>query len=202
MEKIISIMKGLLKFISVVALGLLVLATIYFGIDYIFKDILPFISRSVLSNFIVFAIIIIWVSEKKVRPLKAIEDAQISIKATIIESETAKVESEERLRTIEDSVANIEQEIDAILEKSEENAKLVGEKILEDAKKTTLVIQENTDKALENSKMILKNELLKRASLASVEVERKHIVDELSWNQGLHDKLIDESIEAIDGAGL
>ena len=50
--------------------------------------------------------------------------------------------------------------------------------------------------------MILKNELLKRASLASVEVAKNHIVNELSWNQGLHDKLIDESIEAIEGAGL
>ena len=50
--------------------------------------------------------------------------------------------------------------------------------------------------------MILKNELLKRASLASVEVAKNHIINELNTNQGLHDKLIDESIEAIEGVGL
>ena len=57
-------------------------------------------------------------------------------------------------------------------------------------------------KALENSKTILKNELLKRASLASVEVAKNHIINELSWNQGLHDKLIDESLDAIGGLEL
>ena len=40
---------------------------------------------------------------------------------------------------------------------------------------------------------------MKRASLASIEVARNHIVNELSWNQGLHDKLIDESIDALVG---
>ena len=45
----------------------------------------------------------------------------------------------------------------------------------------------------------LKNDLLKKASLASVEIAKNHIINELSWNQCLHDKLIDESIEAIEG---
>lgn len=199
MEKIVSIIKGLFKFIVVVFIGLAILATIYYGIDFAFKDLLPFISRAVLANFVVFAGIIAWVSAKQIRPLKAIEEAQVVVKDSIVESETAKVQSEERLSSIEDAVANIEHEINAIIEKSEENAKLVGEKIIDDAKKTALIIQENSGKALENSRMILKNELLKRASLASVEVARNHIVNELSWNQGLHDKLIEESIEALDG---
>ena len=86
----------------------------------------------------------------------------------------------------------------SIVQKSEENAKLVGEKILQDGEKTALVIQENTSKALENSRTILKNELLKRASLASIEVAKNHIINELSWNQGLHDKLIDESVDALE----
>ena len=115
-----------------------------------------------------------------------------------MESETVKVRSEERLSSIEDSIAHIEDEIDAIIEKSEENAKLVGEKILQDAKNTALVIKENTGKAIENSRVILKNELLKRASLASVEVAKGHILNELNNNKELHDKLIDESIEAIE----
>lgn len=202
MEKIITFIKRICKFILTIAVLFLILSIVYFGVDFIFKDILPALSRAVLSNFIVFVGVILFVSKKNVRPLKALEDAQVAVKDSIVESEAAKVQSEERLRLIEDSVANIEQEIDAIIEKSEENAKLVGEKILADAKNTALIIQENKEKALDNSKMLIRNELLKRASLASVEVAKKHIVNELSWNQGLHDKLIDESIEAIEGVGL
>lgn len=202
MERIISLVKKVCKFVLIILIALVTLAIIFYGIDYLFRNTLPALSRAVLSNFIVFAGIIILLSEKQIRPIKAIEAAQSAINETITESETAKVESEERLKNIEDSVANIEQEIDAIIVKSEENAKLVGEKILQDGESTALIIQENTSKAIENSRMILKNELLKKASLASVEVARAHIVNELSWNQGLHDKLIDESIEAIEGAGL
>ena len=93
-------------------------------------------------------------------------------------------------------------ELEEIVSKSVENAKLIGEKVLDDANKTALTIKENTNKALENSKTILKNELLRRASLASVEVARHHIINELSWNQGLHDKLIDESLDTIGGLEL
>lgn len=162
---------------------------------------LDYIARTNLFNFVIFLSIIIFLL-KKMNLSAKLEVQQTFVKDSIVESESVKVQSEERLSSIEDSMAHIEEEIDSILEKSEENAKLVGTKILEDAQKTALVIQENTDKALDNSRMILKNELLKRASLASVEVAKNHIVNELSWNQGLHDKLIDESIEAIEGAGL
>ena len=43
----------------------------------------------------------------------------------------------------------------------------------------------------------MKNDLIKRATLASVEVAKSHIINELNNNQDLHNKLIDESIEAI-----
>ena len=97
-------------------------------------------------------------------------------------------------------MSNIEREIDSILSASEENAKLIGEKILQDGQKTALVVKENTEKALQNSYTLLKNDLLKKASLASVEVAKNHIIEELRKNTELHDKLIEESIEAIEKA--
>ena len=148
------------------------------------------------SSFIFLSIIIFLV--KKVNVSAKLEDSQNVIKESIDNSEETKLESEKRLSSIEDSIAHIEEEIESIVQKSEENAKLVGEKILQDGEKTALVIQENTSKTLENSRTILKNELLKRASLASVEVAKNHIINELSWNQGLHDKLIDESVDALE----
>lgn len=199
MDKIKTIIVGLLKFIRALIIVFIVLALIYFGIDYVFKDILPYISRSVLSNFVVFAIVIFCAAKYAVHPVKALEDAQQAVTDSIMESESVKVKSEERLSSIEESINHIEEDIDAILDKSEENARLVGEKVVQDGKKTALVIQENTGKAVENSRTILKNELLKRASLASVEIAKSHILRELDSNKELHDKLIDESIEAIEG---
>lgn len=162
-----------------------------------FNIVIDYIARTNLFNFVIFLSIIIFLV-KKINISAKLEKLQDSLKSSIEDSETIKVQSEERLNSIEESISHIEQEIDAIVLKAEENANLVGEKILKDAEKTALIIKENTSKAIENSYTLLRNELLKRASLASVEVAKSHIVNELSWNQGLHDKLIDESIEAID----
>lgn len=165
-----------------------------------FNAFIDYIARTNLFNFVIFFSIILFLV-KKVNVSAKLEEAQDSVKDTIEESETAKLESEKKLNSIEDSIAHIEEEIEAIIVKSEENANLVGEKILQDARKTALVIQDNTQKALENSRIILKNDLLKRASLASVEVAKNHILNELNNNQELHNRLIDESIEAIEGVG-
>ena len=166
-----------------------------------FNAIIGYIARTNLFNFAIFLSIIIFLV-KKIDISAKLESEKKSVKDTIDESERVREDSEERLSSIEKSMANIEDEINTIIAKSEENAKLVGEKILQDAQKTALVIQDNTEKSLENSRTILKNDLLKRASLASVEVAKAHIISELSWNQGLHDKLIDESINEIKGVSL
>lgn len=166
-----------------------------------FNLFLDYIARTNLFNFIIFISIIIFLV-KKVNVSAKLTEAQETVETTIEESEKTKQQSEEKLSSIEESMTRIEEEINAILDKSEENAKLVGEKIVQDAQKTAVAIKENSIKALENSRIILKNELLKRASLASVEVAKNHIINELSWNQGLHDKLIDESINAIEGVEL
>lgn len=166
-----------------------------------FNVFLDYIARTNLFNFAIFFSIIVFLI-KKINVRAKLEKAQESVQTTIVDSESVKVKSDEKLRTIEESMANIEQEIDDILSKSETNAKLVGEKILQEGQKSVLAIRENSNKAIENSRMILKNELLKRASLASIEVAKTHIINELSWNQGLHDKLIDESLDSIGGLEL
>lgn len=200
MEKFINILKKAGKGLLILLAIAFVLVTIYFGIDFVFKNFLSFSARAVLSNFIVFALVIGIVMKQVVHPQAMLEVEQTVIENQIKESEAVKEDSEARLSTIESSMANIEKEIDSILSTSEENAKLVGEKILQDGQKTALVVKENTEKALQNSYTLLKNDLLKKASLASVEVARNHIIDELSRKAELHDKLIEESIEAIEGA--
>lgn len=198
-------MRGLLNFIKMilkltvilVVLGLL-LYGFYTGMDFIFRGILSKQATSVLSNFVVFSSIIIFVMTRIVNTSSLIETAQKSVVEEIYASENVKVESEAKLSKVEESMAHIEEEIESILSKSEQNAKLVGEKILIDADKSIQILQDNTAKSIENSQVLLKNDLIKRVSLASVEVAKKQILQELNNNQGLHDRLIDESLESID----
>lgn len=193
----IKIVKSLWKLLSLMAIALAILATIYFTIDFAFKNILPFMSRAVLSNFIVFALIIYLVMRQVVHPKAMLEVIQTKIETDIKESEVTKIESETKLDAIQKSSRSVKKEINEILKKSEENAQLVGSKILKEAENTALIVQENTEKVIENNITLLKNDLVKRVSLASVEVAKTHIINELNNNQDLHDKFINESIEAL-----
>jgi F0F1-type ATP synthase membrane subunit b/b' len=163
-----------------------------------FNIVLDYIARTNLFNFVIFLSIIIFLV-KKVQVGTKLEVMQASINEQIDTSKIVKEESATKLHGIKKSLKNIEKEITSIIDTSETNAKLVGEKILQDAEKTALVIKENTEKAIENSQILLKNELLKKASLASIEVAKNHIIQELISNNELHDKLINESIEALEG---
>lgn len=162
---------------------------------------LDYIARTNLFNFIIFASIIIFLV-KKLNVNAKMEDARKAVNGTIVDSKEVLAKSEEKLSGIEESMKHLEDDIDAILSESDERAKAIGNKILEDANKAVLAVKENTAKSLENSRMILKNDLIRRASLASVEVAKARIVSELAKNADLHDRLIAESIDAIEGVDL
>jgi F0F1-type ATP synthase membrane subunit b/b' len=194
---IIQKFKSISKAIARILIIFAVLGLIYYGVDFAFKALLSSTSRAVLSNFILFALIIALVMKNIVHPKAILEQAQSLVEKEIKDSENAKDDSETRLDAIQKSARNVKKEINTIIKKSEENAKLVGEKMLQDAEKKALTLKENSIKAIENSQVLLKNDLIKRASLASVEVAKLHIIKELEKNVELHDKLINDSIEAL-----
>lgn len=163
--------------------------------------VLDYISRTNLFNFIIFLSIIIFVI-KKIDVKGILDNAKNEVVDSINHSEEVKLESENNLKEIEEVIAHLEEEVDGIIRKSDENAKLVGAKIIEDAHNAVETLKENARKIIGNHTALLKNDIMKRASMASVEVAKKHIISELNLNQGLHDKLIDESIDAVDGVNL
>ena len=57
-SKILCCMKGFSKLAFKLAVVIAIFAAIYYGIDFIFKNTLSFNARAVMSNFIVFAMII------------------------------------------------------------------------------------------------------------------------------------------------
>lgn len=165
------------------------------------SEILNYIGRTNLFNFVIFISVIIFLIIK-LDVAGMLEAAKKRVNQNIEDSKNAKSESEKFLKEIEDSVAHIEDEIESIIQKSEKNVRLVGEKILEDAQNTALNLKDNAGKAAEARANLLKNDILKRALDASVEVARDHIMSELRNNPDLHYKLIDESVEALNGVSL
>ena len=160
-------------------------------------SVLGYISRTNLFNFVIFLSILIFLF-KKIDVLGMLENMKNAVIENIESSKTTKSNSEEHLREIEEKVSHIKEEIDGIIKASEQNAKLVGEKIIEDANHTVESIKDNSKKLVENKSALLKNDILKRASEASIEVAKNHIVNELNNNYDLHQKLIDESLEALN----
>ena len=160
-------------------------------------SVLDYISRTNLFNFVIFLSILIFLF-KKIDVVGMLENMKNAVIENIEASKTSKSESETHLKEIEEKVSHIEEEIDGIIKKSEQNAKLVGEKIIEDANHTVESIKDNSKKLVENKSALLKNDILKRASEASIEVARNHIVNDLNNNYDLHQRLIDESLDALN----
>ncbi len=160
-------------------------------------SVLDYISRTNLFNFVIFLSILIFLF-KKIDVVGMLDNMKNAVIENIEASKTSKSDSETHLKEIEEKVSHIEEEIDGIIKKSEQNAKLVGEKIIEDANHTVESIKDNSKKLVENKSALLKNDILKRASEASIEVARNHIVNELNNNYDLHQRLIDESLEALN----
>lgn len=162
-----------------------------------FESIIDYISKTNLFNFLIFAGIIIFLC-KKLDVAGILDKGKESVEEKIEDSSTAKEESEANLNKIEDIAAHLEDDIEELIRESEANAQLVGSKIITDAGKTAENIKNNSLKIIENKTEVIKNEIMRRASLASVEVARRQILQELINNADLHNRLIDESIDAID----
>ena len=161
------------------------------------EDIIDYIADTNLFNFIIFLGIIVFIC-KKINVSLLLEKAVNSVKERIENSKTAKSESEFYLKDIEDTISDMEAEEEQIAEQAEIKAKSVGEKFLEDAASAVKVIKNNAQKAVENKTISLKNDILEHISQASVKEARNRIIARLKDNAELHDKLIDESIDAIN----
>ncbi len=162
-----------------------------------FESILDYILRTNLFNFIIFAGIIIFLCVK-LNLSGILEQGKETVEESIENSNLEKANSEANLNKMEDLVAHLKDDIEGILRESEQNAQLVGTKIISDANKTVENIKNNSVKIIENKTAVLKNDIMKKASLATVEIARNHIIKELLNNADLHNRMIDESIEAIE----
>lgn len=167
----------------------------------ILSSIWEYIGRTNLFNFIIFVVVFALIF-RAAKLGQKLDGAVQGIADEIKESDDVKSEAVKNLKNIEADIANLESDIDKIMRQAEVNAETVGEKILSDSESQIKSINDNAQKSLENKTILLKNDIIKRASIASIEVAKNHIINELNNNWGLHDKLIDDSIETIEGVEL
>ena len=162
---------------------------------------LDYIARTNLFNFVIFALIIAYVVYK-IRVTEMLDKGTEAVADEIKEAESAKEDAKKHLESVEIKVANLEDEVKSIIKQSEDNAENVGQQIISTAEQTVNNINTEVSKSISTRTELLKNDIMKRASIASVEIARNHIINVLNDNMDLHNKLIDESIETINGVNI
>lgn len=141
----------------------------------------------------VFAVII-----KKLNVAQKIEDMRASIQKTVEESDIVKEEAKKDYESVAESLANINEEIEGIVEKAEVTAKSFEEKSKEDLNKAVETIKKNIEKQVQSEENNVQAQLLKKVSESSIEVAQRQIVGALDKDKTLHRKYIDEFIENIE----
>lgn len=150
-----------------------------------------------LFNFTIFIACFAWIFKKF--DFKGMLGAAQHKVAHLID--TAKKEKEMatlELQRAENAVANIDSELETILVEAEKSAKVIGDKIMDDAKKQLENIETNASKIIEAEEKILASKLTKSTSLASVQIAKSHIENVLEQTPSLHEKYIDENIDELD----
>ena len=139
---------------------------------------------------------------KKFNVAEGLEAARQKVFDTIKASEDEKLQSEEDYKKETETASHIDEEIYSALSVAEKSAQALGRKMLEDANKITRSIITSTQKRIDAQTNLLQADLLKKTAIASVEVARERIIQELEQNPELHDKFINESLEALNEVKL
>ncbi|HNW25198.1 MAG TPA: ATP synthase F0 subunit B [Candidatus Gastranaerophilaceae bacterium] len=161
------------------------------------QQIWHIIVESNTFNFIFFAAIFIWIF-KKIDIKKAIESLHTKIVEAIEAAKKSKEEAHANLKQVEKLVENLPQELEEMIKEAKASAHVIGEKILDDAKKQVENIGTNAKKIIDAEEKMIISKLTQKASKASIEAAKSHITNSLVSNPELHEKYINESIEELD----
>lgn len=166
-----------------------------------FSEIWNLIVKSNTFNFILF-VLIFAVIFKKINISEIISSMQAAIIKLIEAARSARDEAFKSLKESENSARFVGGEVAKIMMESENTAKALEEKIRTDAEKQVENIASNAEKLIIAEERLIKNSLSRKAALASMEIAKQHIVSVLENNQNLHEKFINESIDALDRLSL
>lgn len=156
------------------------------------------ILESNLFNFVLMLVLLNWIINKTNMSDK-LEAGRKSIEDKINNSKLAKENALKELFELQEKSKDVAKEAHEILAKSNSNAVMVGEKIIEDAKKQACEYGKNLDKIVESNKKAVKNKLTEETAKTAVKIAQDYIEEKLENDRSLHIKFINESIDALNG---
>lgn len=134
----------------------------------------------------------------KLKVGQKIEDMRTSIQKKVEESDYIKKEAEKDFKNVADSLAHIEDDLNAIVKKAEEAAKSFEQKAKDDLEKSVALIKQNIEKQVQTEQNHVQGELMKNVASSSIEVAQKQIKTALDKDKTLHRKYIEDFINDID----
>lgn len=159
------------------------------------------ILTSNLFNFVLMLVLLGWIIDKLDLAQK-LEDGRKSIEDKILNAKLNKENAAKVLFETQEKGAEVDKEIFETIEKAEKNAVLVGEKIVEDAKKQSAEYSKNLKAAIDANIEKLKLNLTAKTAQQAIEMAKNHIEKQLDGNKELHIRYINESIDALKGIDL
>ena len=148
-------------------------------------------------NFIIFVLIIAFIL-KKINIGAAISSLQQKIIKLIEDVKKERDNAHRELLQAEKAVENLGEELKEIVDDAQKSAKVLGEKILNEAQKQVEDIEQNAKKVIEAEEKLLISKLTKSTSQLAVETAKSHITDVLEQTPTLQEKYINESIDELD----
>lgn len=138
----------------------------------------------------------------KLKVGQKIEDMTTAVKNRVEESDAIKEEAKKDFQNVENSLAHIEDELDAIVKKAEAAAKSFEQRTREDLDKSVALIKQNIEKQVISEQNHVQGELMKNVASSSIEIAQRQIKSALDKDKQLHRKYIEDFINSIDKADV
>ncbi len=144
-------------------------------------------------NFIIFIGIIWWAAGKKIMSFFAERTEQI--KNDLSDLETRQDEAEEKLKNVEQGIANLEQEKKAVIDEAKEQGETLKAAIIAKAEKDAAALKEQAGRTAENEAKAALDSIRAEMAELVVEAATKIVQDKLTDKD--HDKLVDEYLTKV-----
>ena len=154
-----------------------------------------------LFNFVLMLVLLGWIIEK-FDIGGALEKDRKSIEDKINNSKKEHETALQNLYATQEKEVEVDKEILDIIDKSAHNAVIVGEKLVEEAKKQSENFSKSTQKAIATNIEKLRLNLTNETAQTAINKAKNHIENLLKEDRNLHIKYINESIESLKGIEL
>ena len=151
--------------------------------------------RSNSLNFILFILFFVWLF-KKIDFSGIISKKRQEIINSIKKSEEDKIKAKENLEKTQDSLKNIDEDVQKIIDDGKNTANLVKQQAEEKVVKEIKAIEEKTEKQLEANENKVKNEISKSVVSAAIAISKQHIISSL--DEKTQKELIYKFIDELD----